>query len=158
MVSFSQSARVLLLSGTAVALHVRQALTAAKLDCIIHVMKDNKQGLFFINDPSNDLLSQPLSLALIDMRLSGEGIEDVLVALRQDKAAQTPAIILTEPSTPSDEYLLQRFAPLHFFLKPSSFNEYTQLAFLVWAISMQYEKRRRMEEKLSHDIMTGSYT
>jgi CheY-like chemotaxis protein len=106
---------------------VREALERQRLSYNLHVMKDGAETLDFIED--RDLPGRrPIDLLLLDMYLPKFDGEEILRRLREtDQNSQTPVIVMTVSTDPRDIAAARRHAAMHYFMKPSSFQEFMQL-------------------------------
>jgi CheY-like chemotaxis protein len=109
---------------------VREALERQRLSYNLYVMKDGAEALNFIEDRErNGRL--PIDLLLLDMYLPKFDGEEILRRLRAtEQNSETPVIVMTVSTDPRDLEAARRHAAMHYFMKPSSLQEFMQLGVL----------------------------
>lgn len=111
---------------------VREALASHRVPCVLHVMRDGEQALKHIEQLDQNPAESNLDLVLLDMHLPRYDGEAVLARLRRSQYfAQTPVIVMTSVIAGVLQKWTSTEAPLIYFEKPSSLDEYLQLGQLV---------------------------
>jgi CheY-like chemotaxis protein len=113
---------------------VRRALTIPRIDCRITVAGDGEEAIRFID--RLDASSKPvLDLLLLDLHLPKCDGAEVLNHLRAtEHCGKTPVVILTSSDSPKDHVNTVCPAPVDYFRKPSSLEEFMELGSIVEAV------------------------
>jgi DNA-binding response OmpR family regulator len=94
----------------------------------MRVIRDGAKAIELLNALDGDLKAPRLDLFIVDMHLPKRRGEDVLNRLRStERYAQCPVIIMTGLDSPIVELAAVKHAPIVYFRKPSTLEEYMQL-------------------------------
>ncbi len=104
---------------------VREALTACGIPFELSVVDDGAKAIEFLASAVPDLLLLDLNLP----RRSGLEILDFLRASL--RCAAIPVILLTSSDSPQDRARVADLSVVHYFRKPSDFDEFMRLGDLV---------------------------
>ena len=111
---------------------VREAMYGHGFDCEILVVNDGAQAISYLRGLDFDQKARVPDLVLLDMYLPKYDGEEILKVLRStERSAQTPVVIMTGAPAPKVETIAQKHAALHYFTKPSTWTEFSQLADVV---------------------------
>jgi CheY-like chemotaxis protein len=94
--------------------------------CNLHVVKDGAPAISFILELDSHGETAPrLDLLLLDMHLPGHNGGDIMRTLRStERHSQKPVIVMSSSEAPGLRNTAGEHHTLHFFLKPSSFDEF----------------------------------
>jgi CheY-like chemotaxis protein len=111
---------------------VREALQMHEIHCALYTVRDGASAIAFIEAIDRDARKPRLDLLLLDMHMPRRGGEDILRTLRAtERCAQTPVVVMTSSTSPSDEKAAERNAVLHYFRKPSELDEFMELGRII---------------------------
>ncbi|HEY3823847.1 MAG TPA: response regulator [Bryobacteraceae bacterium] len=111
---------------------VREALNEAAVQCNLHILRDGKEAIEFINSIDRDSKGGPLDLILVDMHLPKYDGEAILERLRStERHAQTPVVVMTGSDATCEREKAEKHAALCYFRKPSNFDGFMQLGVIV---------------------------
>jgi CheY-like chemotaxis protein len=111
---------------------VEQALKIHGVDCELVIITDGAEAIRYFGGLDLNSGSPVPNLVLLDMHLPKYDGEDVLNALRStERTAQTPVIIMTGSTASDVEKVAEKHAALHYFTKPSTWTEFSDLGAIV---------------------------
>ncbi|HEV3197626.1 MAG TPA: response regulator [Bryobacteraceae bacterium] len=111
---------------------VRQALKEHQVDCVLHVTHDGAHAITIIDSLDADPQAPPLDLLLLDMHLPRRDGKEILTRLRSSgRYAETPVIVMTGSLSSVVEEKAARHAPVVYFQKPSSLDEFMQFGKII---------------------------
>jgi CheY-like chemotaxis protein len=111
---------------------VEQALKIHGVDCELIIITDGAEAIRYFGSLDLNSGSPVPNLVLLDMHLPKYDGEDVLNALRStERTAQTPVIIMTGSTASDVEKVAEKHAALHYFTKPSTWTEFSDLGAIV---------------------------
>jgi DNA-binding response OmpR family regulator len=131
---------------------VRRALKLPRIDCRISVAGDGEEAMRFID--RLDASSKPvLDLLLLDLHLPKCGGADVLNHLRaSERCGRTPVVILTSSDSPKDHVNAGCYAPVDYFRKPSSLEEFMELGSIVEDVMGRTEASNQLRTRRANSI------
>jgi CheY-like chemotaxis protein len=111
---------------------VREALKTHGVDSELVVKSDGAGAIRFFRGLDLDSHSQAPDLILLDMHLPKYDGEEILSALRwTERIAQTPVVVMTSSQAPEFEKVAQKHAALHYFKKPTTWEQFSELGIIV---------------------------
>jgi CheY-like chemotaxis protein len=126
---------------------VRIALRDQDLDHVLHVARDGAEAIAFIERADGDRKAQGPDLLLLDMHLPKYDGEEILKRLRSTELyAQIPVVVMTSSEAPRDYERAQKHAPLIYFRKPSSLDEFIKLGVIVRDILTEKKSAARVAD------------
>jgi chemotaxis family two-component system response regulator Rcp1 len=111
---------------------VREALRRGEIECDLRVIADGEEAISFIDGVDADSKRPGFDLLLLDMHLPRRDGEYILSHLRaSERSSRTPVIVMTSSDSPADKRKVERHAPVQFFRKPASLDEFMELGMVV---------------------------
>jgi CheY-like chemotaxis protein len=111
---------------------VREALKTHRVDGELVVISDGAEVIRYFRELDLDSHSPAPDLVLLDMHLPKYDGEEILSALRStERIAQTPVLVMTSSVASEFEKVAQKHAALHYFKKPSTWEQFSELGIFV---------------------------
>lgn len=111
---------------------IREALEAHRVPCEMDVISDGAEAIRYFLALDVNFRSPAPDVVLLDMHLPKYDGDEILKALRSTaRTADAPVIIMTSSLIDEVEKLVRKDAALHYFKKPSSWEEFAQLGAIV---------------------------
>ena len=111
---------------------VQRALALQEIDCNLHIVRDGRQAIAFLEQLERDRYPRYLDLLLLDIRLPKHDGKEVLKRLRAtERLGLTPVVVITGSDSPSLEASVTKLAALQVFRKPLDPAEFMRLGEIV---------------------------
>jgi CheY-like chemotaxis protein len=111
---------------------VREALKTHGVDSELVVISDGAEVIRYFRGLDLNSHSLAPDLILLDMHLPKYDGEEILSALRStERIAQTPVVVMTSSQAPEFEKVAQKHAALHYFKKPTTWEQFSELGIIV---------------------------
>jgi CheY-like chemotaxis protein len=111
---------------------VREALKTHRVDSELVVISDGAEAIRYFRGLDLDSHSPAPDLILLDMHLPKYDGEQILSALRStERIAQSPVVVMTSSQAPEFEKVAQKHAALHYFKKPTTWEQFSELGIIV---------------------------
>jgi len=126
--AFPRAARILLVEDNpADVFLLREALVSNHLESQLFVARDGEEGIRFINEVDEARAPCP-DLIVIDLNLPRKSGFEVLARVRSSwSCAETPAVILSSSTAPSDRQRAASLGASTYIRKPSSLKEFLSI-------------------------------
>lgn len=114
---------------------VKEVLAGSGLKLELHVEKDGREAIRYLDEMNQDQSQQVPALVLLDLNVPKVSGIEVLRQLRQSsRAKETPVIVVTSSSADVDRLAVEQLGANAYFLKPASLSAYLELTKLVKSI------------------------
>ncbi|WP_031497670.1 response regulator [Bryobacter aggregatus] len=111
---------------------IQEALDCHHIESDLHIVRDGEAALQYVSTMGHPNCIPCPDALILDINLTKVDGLSVLIEFRKHpECAHTPVIIVTSSDTIRDRETISALGVLHYFRKPSDFDEYMKLGELV---------------------------
>jgi two-component system, chemotaxis family, response regulator Rcp1 len=114
---------------------IREAIKAAKLSVMLHIVKDGEQAVRFFDRVDSDANTPSPALVILDINLPKKQGDEVLKYMRQSRnCAKSLVIAISSSESARDRELMTNLGADGYFRKPSDYDDFMKLGEIVKAL------------------------